>query len=302
MKRLLTEHRILYYHVVSEPFPEIYPLGISLKRFENQLSMLKRLGYTFMPLSLVTDSAKLTKGKTVSITLDDGFACNFSSLKQLCDKYRLKPTLFMIGKCIDNNALAWNHQLLIIKNRIAKQKLDGLIADIMPGASTMTFFSRMKMHRKEELMDKLWSAVMPFSQAEYIANEKPFLTTAQLLELVDCGIEISSHSFSHPDFSRLSPEQTIDELTASFAEFDSRNIPYLRTLSYPYGIPCSASTEAKLVKQMNLSATFAARYTLEDNTGSQIRYKRQLMEGSPIDNLLEFGIKPILRSIKDHLS
>lgn len=300
--RLLTEHRILYYHVVSKPFPEIYPLGISLKRFNKQLSLLKRLGYTFVPLSQVTDNAAHIKGKTVSITLDDGFACNFSSLKLLCNKFGLKPTLFLIGKCMDNNALAWNHQFLLIKNRIPKQKLDGLIADIIPGASTETLFSRIKMHRKDELMDKLWSAVMPFSQAEYLAREKPFLTTAQLLELVDCGIEISSHSYSHPDFSRLSPEQAIEELTASFAEFDSRNLPYLRTLSYPYGIPCSASTEAKLVKQMNLSATFAARYTLGDNTGSQIRYKRQLMEASPMDNLLEFGLKPSLRSIKDHLS
>ncbi|MDY0150931.1 MAG: polysaccharide deacetylase family protein [Candidatus Cloacimonas sp.] len=291
----LSSHRVLYYHVIANTFPEIYPLGISVKAFEKQLIWLKRLGYNFIPLSKAVEGYSFKNGKSVSITLDDGFACNFEALMRIRKSYSLHPSLFLIGKCLDNSALAWNHKLLIMKGKISAQVLNGYIAELVPGANLQTLFAKISMASKDAITDALWEQCMQQTQEEYLAEKQPFFSSEQLAELLDSGAEIAAHSFSHPDFSRLSLAKATSELDSCFDAFETRNLPYNMHFAFPYGLRCSPKMEYHLMEQVGLDVTFGTRFCAGDNTQDKLRWQRQSMEGGTIGNLLEFWIKPGFR-------
>lgn len=293
--------RVLYYHVIANELPEIYPAGIKVQRFELQMLWLKKLGFGFLPLSQALSALEAPEKNCFCLSLDDGFASSYPALLEMAVKFNLRPTLFLIGKCLDNQALAWNHKLIILKNRIPQARLEGLISELLSGTELVNLFKNMPMNRKDEICDTLWTALMPMPEAEYLQQNKPFLSREQLDDLLSCGIELASHSYSHPNFSRLNLAEAKDEVLASFTAFTGKGLPYQKILAYPYGLACDASTEASLISQSGLKATLGTLYSHGDNIAPNTRWQRQCMEASPLANLLEFGLRPMVRVLKNKL-
>lgn len=68
-----------------------------------------------------------------------------------------------------------------------------------------------------------------------IDRDKRYLTSAQLKEMDSSGMDIESHTISHPELNKLSYDKQLAELKDSKAvleKFLNREVPYL---AYPYG-------------------------------------------------------------------
>lgn len=63
-----------------------------------------------------------------------------------------------------------------------------------------------------------------------------FLTWAQVRDLADAGMEVGSHTCSHPDLTRLAPGDLRRELRESRADLEERLGRPVDTLSIPHGI------------------------------------------------------------------
>ena len=61
------------------------------------------------------------------------------------------------------------------------------------------------------------------------------LTSEQLLQMEKAGMEIGSHTCSHPDLTTLSYQQQLDEMTKSKQVLESIIHGKISTFSYPYG-------------------------------------------------------------------
>ena len=297
----LNENRILYYHVIADNLPDIYPQGISLPGFIRQMNWLKRSGWSFTKLSdVVSGATKSTKN--TSITLDDGLACCFPALMHMIKNLNIKPTLFLIGKCLDNRALAWNHKLILLRRYVPMAKLERCIAEVLPRADSQNLFSRVAMAEKDELTDQLWKALMPFSQKDYLMRNKPFLSKEQMRELVSKGAELALHSFSHPDFSRVNYEEAKMELVSNCQALEELDLQYFKLFAYPYGLAGDESREIKLNQDLGISAFFGVRYSVGYNQPGKLKWQRQNMEQNQLKNTLEFICKPQLRYLKSLLN
>ncbi len=293
--------RIFYYHVIADSQPDIYPNGISPARFVNQITWLKRLGWQFISLSRALNSANGDSVKRICITLDDGFAINYPILMQLMQKHGIQPTLFLIGKCLDNKALAWNHKLILLRRYVNPQKLDQQIGKMLPGADQSKLFAKITMQEKDQLTDRLWLELLPWTQAEYLARNKPFLSTEQLQNLLESGAELALHSQTHPDFSRLDHQTAYSEIQANLQAMENLKLPFQRILAYPYGRCADKAVESFLHKELQIAKFLGTRYVLGDNSATVTRWQRQNLEQAAGHNLTEFFAKPQLRKLTEYL-
>ncbi|HPH93764.1 MAG TPA: polysaccharide deacetylase family protein [Candidatus Cloacimonas sp.] len=296
--KLNTTPRVLYYHIVADKFPEIYPYGISVSNFFKQLGRLKRRGYKFRSLSEILANPKRFNDKDLALSFDDGFSANYPVLIYLCKEYNIKPTVFLIGKCVDNKEMAWNHKLLLMKRYCSPGKLSAEINKYVPGATISTLFSRIEMSEKDEITDAIWNEVMPFSQSNYLQKHKPFLSLTRIQSLQKAGVDFGIHSWSHPDFGRLNYSEAYTELDLCFKQNEELSLSFKRYFAYPYGRPAQKDIETKLIKNFQLLATFGISYGLGDNRLPYTRWQRIKMDSSKLVNREQFLVMPWLRSFK----
>lgn len=299
-------HRILYLHQVGEAQSSFYPKGITVEFLEAVLLDLKRKGYRFTSLAEARQQGQAGKeyGLCISLTTDDGFSCNSDSLMPLLEKHNIPLTLFLIGKCVDNRALAWNHKLLLMRSYATPEELDSYVKDIaseysLPQAATteVSIFG-VANNRKDELADLLWERFCPFSQAEYLQQYRPFLSAEQLWELSREGVEIALHSQTHADFSRLSFEEMQQEIRQNRSALAELNIPVQPYFSLPYGRQVSAGNMAALCKTEEIELCLGTCYSLKDNRLGSLLWQRQPLELSPAALMMELWLKPWARAIK----
>ncbi|MDP2173674.1 MAG: polysaccharide deacetylase family protein [Candidatus Cloacimonadaceae bacterium] len=297
-------HRVLYYHQIGDKRSTVCAGGISQRQFEAQIRFLSKAGFRFVSLS---EAIQDTCGKkpTISITTDDGLSCNHEFIFPILKKYRVPLTMFLIGKCIDNRAMAWNHKLLAIRTANSPQLIEQRLFDLkddfkLPEETDLgkRLFG-VEMEEKDAFTDVLWKALMQVSQEEFLAQNKPFLTLEQVKELCTAGTEIGSHSFSHPDFSRLSFGQMKLELDQTDEVFRSLAIPMQRLFSFPYGRLCKLNEMHRLAKDANLGMCCGGRFKSSDNQPGNLLWQRQKMELSPFSAFGELLVKPPLRYLKD---
>ncbi len=299
-------HRILYLHRVGEAQSGFYPKGIALEQLEELIIELRDLGFSFLSLTQALQQSRAGKktGLSVSLTTDDGFSCNYNSLMPLLEKHRIPLTLFLIGKCVDNRALAWNHKLLLVRSHAAPEELESFVESIatefaLPQAATAEArIFKVANSRKDELADLLWERFCPISQAEYLRQYQPFLSAEQLQELSREGVEIALHSQTHADFSRLSFEEMQKEIRQNRLALNELNLPVKPCFSLPYGRLCSADKLAALCKTEKIELCLGTYYSLRDNRLGKLLWQRQPLELSPAALKLELWLRPWVRAFK----
>lgn len=70
---------------------------------------------------------------------------------------------------------------------------------------------------------------------QHHAGKLPLLDAEGLRKLSEAGIEIGSHTVSHPQLTKLSPAQVDAELRDSAAGIEAAGLPWPRAVAYPYG-------------------------------------------------------------------
>lgn len=90
---------ILYYHSISDKPIGIRELSVTVMDFEAQMRYLAENGYTAITFADLDNFTSFDK--PVIITLDDGYADNYSSAYPILKKYGLQATIFVISGLID---------------------------------------------------------------------------------------------------------------------------------------------------------------------------------------------------------
>lgn len=95
----------LLYHKIDFPTADVKIRGAftSVRRFEKQLSYLKRRDFTFYRASELVDhynNYEKFPEKAISITFDDGWKDNYTNAFPVLKKFNIKPTIFLVSSCI----------------------------------------------------------------------------------------------------------------------------------------------------------------------------------------------------------
>ncbi len=96
---------VLIYHKIDLPTPDVKIRGAftSPRKFEKQISYLKRKGFSFYFASELieyfNDNGKFPD-KSLALTFDDGWKDNFQNAFPILKKYGVKATIFLVPSCI----------------------------------------------------------------------------------------------------------------------------------------------------------------------------------------------------------
>lgn len=297
-------HLVLYYHRVGESGAEFYPEGMKREELLLAVQGFQKLGFRFCSLSEAYQKAGSDRELSISLTSDDGLASNHEIVLPIAKKLGIPLTLFVIGKCLDNQALAWNHKLIQIRRHSTEielqselEKLSSSFQISAEGSLRQKLFS-VADSQKDELSDLLWEIFCPETQNEFLQRTQPFLSAGQMRDLQDNGAEFALHSYSHADFSRLSYPQMLAELDqnqAQLADYIRQPAPFF---AFPYGRECKGDLIPKLCRDAKLKAALGLRFLICGNRRQDALWQRIPLEKTKVLSLEQLLLRPLARLLK----
>jgi len=185
-----------FYHTVAEqPLPHIEYLYHmkTVTKFQEDLDFLLK---HFEPIDVETlyhlHTCKTAPKKPVfHLTFDDGLKEMYDIVAPVLLKKGIPATFFVNSGFVDNKALFYRyHACLAIKNLQKEGKLTNNLRDEILSCSY-------------ESKKKLFQYFSQQQVGDFLNNEKPYLTTAQIKTLNSQGFTIGAHSVDHPYYYKI---------------------------------------------------------------------------------------------------
>ncbi|HEX9980853.1 MAG TPA: polysaccharide deacetylase family protein [Flavobacterium sp.] len=210
-----------YYHIVrNHAVPHIKNLYEykNIDRFNEDLDFLMANYSPINPLSLfegnIPDNGFL-------LTFDDGLAEVYSVIFPILKQRGLSAIVFVNPNFVDNQKSLYKHDISLIIENLQKNPDLGLmkkVADILAVdyTSRRDLFTKLKntkysdRHKIKEIL-----AFIGISIDSFLEKEQPYITKAQIHEMIREGFYFGGHTMSHPPLRQLSFEEQKAEIIES---------------------------------------------------------------------------------------
>ena len=235
---------IIYYHKFKSKKPWFLP-GISPKVFEKEMKYLKKM---FSILSLeelvncINEKKKLPKRLAI-ITFDDGYKDNYQYAFPILKKYQIPATLFITTGNINDRTLFWWDQLnyIIHHSKISKLNLNEYgkrdFCSLLSKRETYNYlgqsFNNLNTVDREQIISKL----KQLTKVQIPPNiaEEFILSWDEIKEMSEYGINIGSHTVTHPILSKIPLENAKYEIQRSKKDIEHHINKKITSFCYPNG-------------------------------------------------------------------
>ena len=191
---------IPFYHIVSDgDCPHVRHLYRfkSVKEFETDLDYLTR---HYQPIGAVDLSdvvaGKYAGKKIMLLTFDDGLREMHDIVAPILLRKGIPAIFFLNNDFIDNRALMFRYKVSLAKEW---------------GRSTQRMFDSKTAKQFQQEIDI--SLTQRFDT--FLKDYQPYMTSKQIMSLLDKGFSIGSHSCDHPYYSTLTLEEQLKETLSS---------------------------------------------------------------------------------------
>lgn len=235
---------ILIYHRVLPVPDRLFPGEIDAQRFAHQMRFLAK---NFCVLPLREAALRLRAGtlprRSCCITFDDGYADNLTTATPILEKLGLPATVFVASEYLDGG-LMFNDAVLAIARSTPLAVLDltplglgrwPLATDDDRRAMVAALLSQLKyvppQDRARRVADLVAAAQCPALPTNLM------ITTAQLAQLSQRGVEIGGHTHSHAILTTLDLAQVKAEIERNKQVIFAATGQPVRAFAYPNGAP-----------------------------------------------------------------
>lgn len=272
--------RVFLFHRIH---PAVDPLWqpIHPQLFAQQLQHIART-YNVIKVADLAQASTIKSGKPLAvITFDDGYKDFLDYALPLLQKLHLPASMYIVTDCATGGFPPWTYQLDYVFRFTAK--LGNTVADLLPTHLQVKTWS--SAHERVAFATKLKALmkIMPDEQRRLLfhhylsAFNDVVLPTglmmnwSEIREINAAGIEIGSHTVSHPNLSSL--ENAVDlekemQLSRSIIQQQILNTPI--SVSYPAGYFNEAVKNA--AKQAGYKLAFAVKNSIYE-TGTDDLYE-----------------------------
>lgn len=246
--RMMNRHKflILTYHRFSEVEDR---RSTSKHSFAEQLAYLNA-NYTLMPLSRI--ATLIAKGERIpfragAITIDDGFSDSYEIAFPLLKKHRIPATLFLVTDFIDQKVWLWTDKLRYLTSQAPADvktlhfsghkiliDLDGPSSRLNVASRVNTILKSLPDSIKESALHEIATSLRVELPNLPPADYSP-VTWSQVHEMETGGIEIGSHTITHPILPNTTDEQLDRELRGSRARLEEVLDHPIKLFCYPNG-------------------------------------------------------------------
>ena len=221
----------------------------SANNFKRHLDYLTSR-YRVVPLSLiaqrVTDGKELP-ARAAAITIDDGYRDFYEIAFPILRDYEIPATLFVVTDFIDRKTWLWPDKLMFAATRSSADFLRVTVGGLTVKASLGDRASRLRVaaqinsvlkrisdDEKEAAIERIASSFGVQIPALPTEGFGP-LTWEQIHELSSAGVEIGSHTVSHPILTCVSVERLRLELEQSRFRLEKELARTVDLFCYPNG-------------------------------------------------------------------
>jgi peptidoglycan/xylan/chitin deacetylase (PgdA/CDA1 family) len=259
---------ILTYHRFSRGAD---PLATPESDFDAHLHYLKE-HYTLVPLSRVAAhyaGREELPARAACVTIDDGFADAYEIAFPLLRRHGVPATLFVITDFLDGRAWLWTDKLRHVAlaadgallaaevgGRSFDVRLAGRDSRLAAAGRVNSELKRLAPRAREEAIERIAAAHGVALPVRPPAEFGP-VTWAQAREMDAAGVEIGSHTVSHPILTTTDDAQLSRELRDSRARIEAELGRAVELFCYPNG----AFDER--VRRETVSAGYACAVTTE---------------------------------------
>jgi len=211
--------------------------------FEQQIILLKQ---HFKIINTVELAELITQNKGFAvITFDDGYLDNYTEALPILQKHQVKAVFYLTTAFLNGDQLTWWDEIAYLlrkshgkeyqlpnstlKHSLEKENIDQTIRIIMTEikqSKTLSVLVALEDIRKE----------FPLAKNELLAeNSQLFMDWEHAKELLRQGMEIGSHTLTHPILSQLDNEQHRTEIFDSKKILEERLECTINSIAYPVG-------------------------------------------------------------------
>lgn len=266
-KMLVTasKQRVLvpFYHKVTDAentFANYLYTPRKISHFKNDLTFLKKnfTPVTLQKYRLLQEAVLPTKQNYSHITFDDGLANFYKVVAPLLLKEKIPATVFINTDFIDNKALFYRYKASLLYQLYCKatQKEKAVYYDFFEGAKNIKEKLFAITFNTKSTLDKL-AIALNYSFNDFLAEEKPYLSSAQISELIAMGFTIGSHSKNHPFYAEISLKEQLAQTLESMRFLTDKFELNYSAFSFPFSdINVSKAFFEQLYQQENTIITF----------------------------------------------
>lgn len=237
---------IVMYHRFSEQDEGV---STPISRFIEQLDYLME-HYTIVSLSELaryfTSRSSLPPGLAV-ITIDDGYRDCYELAFPILRERKIPATAFVVTDFVDQATWLWTDKVRYLTSRATGSQLEAHIDDhslqiaLDGGASRLkgaervnTELKQISDEAKDDAIRQIAASVgveLPDAPPDQFSS----LTWDQVCEMDSAGVEIGSHTMTHPILTRTTREKVRYELRESRARLEAQLGHTVELLGYPNG-------------------------------------------------------------------
>jgi len=218
-------------HIVSDITPShvrcLYRVP-TIDKFRSDLDLLTQK-YEPLPLSELQQIGRCSQNKRNAqyfvLSFDDGMREAYDIIAPILREKGLQAIFFLNSATVDNKLLMWRHKigLLIACAEGGQARFSPELRNI-PGNSVRDKLLRLRFSEEGVLDEVAKCFGVDFN--DYLHTDRPYLTSAQVLELAHAGFEFGAHSDTHPSFVEIPVKDQKEQI--------SKSVDFIRDL----GLPC----------------------------------------------------------------
>lgn len=257
---------LIYHRVLARPDP-LFPAEIDAPRFEQHLAFLKA-NFNIIALHEAIDGLRnnTLPPRAACITFDDGYADNAEIALPLLQKHGVQATVFVATGFLDGGRM-WNDTIIeLIRNAPAAIDLSAAgygafaLDTIDQRRQAITaLLGKLKyvpMEQRQQHVDAI-AALVPVT----LRNDL-MMTSAQVRQLHDAGIEIGGHTVNHPIIARLPAAAARQEIADGKHALEAIIAAPVRLFAYPNGKPGQDyhAEHVSMVRQLGFEAAVSTSW------------------------------------------
>jgi peptidoglycan/xylan/chitin deacetylase (PgdA/CDA1 family) len=248
MFRSLNRHRalILTYHRFSERDDEASTPAAAL---DEQLAYLTE-HYRIVPLSELvehlTGKGAMPPG-LAAITIDDGYRDAYQIAYPLLRRYRAPATVFVVTEFVEGRIWLWTDKMRYLTSRADAQELVTAIngesfrlrlgddrSRLVAAERINSALKQLDDYAKNEAIN-LIAAALGVKMPETPTDEFTAIDWQQAREMDAHGVEIGSHTVTHPILTKIDEQRLHSELKESRVQLESKMKRRIEHFCYPNG-------------------------------------------------------------------
>lgn len=241
----LTGQKVIFpfYHLVSDDNPahikHLYEVKTSIA-FIKDLDLLLKY-YDPMTLDDVIQYGKMgkkTKKPGFFLSFDDGLSSFYDIVCPILIRKGIPAACFVNTAFVDNKDLFFRYKASLLieyfQNNPSSAKIKAVVSwknskneKTLKGA-----ILSIKYEEKEQI--DILANIVGINFNTFLNENKPDLTTPQIIELQDQGFYFGAHSIDHPLYKNLSEKEQVRQTTLSINFVQHRLGPIYKIFSFPF--------------------------------------------------------------------